>query len=76
MLFENVPKALKSYQVESCLQAGHYWTFNSNGLGNLGSLLYGLAAGCLAELTNGLVNSIDGAWDYEEYLQKAFSFSV
>jgi hypothetical protein len=29
------------------------------------NLAYGLIAGSLAEITNGIVHSIDSAWDYE-----------
>lgn len=60
----------KCYRMESlireCAAVGHYWTFRrSAGQSAVVNLAYGLIAGCLAELTDGFVYSIDSAWDWE-----------
>jgi hypothetical protein len=53
--------------IQRSLDAGHYWSFRrSAGQPAVIHLAYGLIAGCLAELTSGLVTSIDSAWDFEQ----------
>jgi hypothetical protein len=45
---------------------GHYWWFRrSMGQPAIVNLAYGLIAGSLASLTNGIVYSSDSAWDWE-----------
>ena len=51
---------------KQCLAVGHYWYFRrSMGQPAIINLTYGLLAGCLAELTNGLIMSDDSAWDWK-----------
>ena len=55
-----------SYASE-CLATGYRWSFRRSA-GQPGSIviLYGLVAGCVANLTKGVVFSGDGAWDYKQ----------
>lgn len=47
------------------MQVGRYWTFRrSAGQPAIINIGYGILAGSLAELTEGIVYSSDGAWDY------------
>jgi len=52
--------------LKSCLKPGYFWIIKRY-MGQPGAinLLYGLASGALAKLTNGAVFSDDGAWDYK-----------
>ena len=48
-----------------CLAMDHYWSFRrSMGQPGIINLAYGILAGCLANLTDGLVTSDDSAWDW------------
>ncbi len=49
---------------KKCLAIGHCWSFRrSMGQPAIINLMHGLLAGCLAQLTNGLIMSDDSAWD-------------
>jgi hypothetical protein len=49
----------------AALWVGRYWLFRrSAGQPAIINIGYGILAGSLAELTDGIVNSDDGAWDY------------
>ncbi len=49
--------------VSTCLEVGHYWVFRrSAGQPGIINLSYGLLAGCLAQLTDGIIFSDDSAW--------------
>jgi hypothetical protein len=52
----------------------HWFQFRRS-MGQPGSIniLYGIAAGCLADLTNGLADSMDGAWDHLKMPMKGFN---
>jgi hypothetical protein len=54
----------KQELIEKCLSVGHYWQFKrySNQL-PIYDLIYGFLAGSVAEVTDGLINTDDGAWD-------------
>jgi hypothetical protein len=57
-------KRLPDEFVDRCLDFGQRWTFRrSAGQPCLVALLYGYLAAALAELTEGLIYSDDGAWD-------------
>ena len=52
--------------VSQCLRTGHYWSFRrSAGQPGIINLSYGLLAGCLAQLTDGIVFSDDSAWVFD-----------
>ncbi len=52
--------------VSRCLDTGHYWSFRrSAGQPGIINLTYGLLAGCLAQLTDGIVFSDDSAWVFD-----------
>ena len=52
--------------VTQCLGIGHYWWFRrSAGQPGIINLSYGLLAGCLAQLTDGIVFSDDSAWVFD-----------
>ena len=69
-----------SETVSQCLATGHYWTFRrSAGQPGIVNLSYGLLAGCLAQLTDGIVFSDDSAWVFDllpmsgdEFLKRYF----
>jgi hypothetical protein len=69
-----------SVTVLQCLETGHYWTFRrSAGQPGIINLSYGLLAGSLAQLTDGLVFSDDSAWAFDllpmsgdEFLKRYF----
>jgi antitoxin component of RelBE/YafQ-DinJ toxin-antitoxin module len=53
--------------IRECAMVGHRWWFRrSIGQPAIVNLAYGLIAGSLAAITNGLVYSMDSAWDYEK----------
>lgn len=57
---------LREELIRQCLETGHFWSFRrSVGQPAIINLTYGLLAGCLAELTGGLVFSNDSAWEWE-----------
>ncbi len=57
------PKNIKAHILEDCLKPGFHWTFRrSAGQSGAVNILYGLAAGCLAEMSSGAVHSDNGAW--------------
>jgi len=70
-----------SETVNQCLAVGHYWTFRrSAGQPGVINLVYGLLAGSLAELTDGIVFSDDSAWVWDllpiagdEFLKRYFA---
>jgi len=54
--------------VRACLTQGYYWSFRrSMGQSGLINLTYGLIAASFAELTDGFIYSLDGAWDYKRF---------
>ena len=64
--FKQPRLARNADDVRRCLSIGHYWTFRrSAGQPATISLLYGLLAGCLAQLVDGFVFSDDTAWAWE-----------
>ena len=55
-----------THTVSRCLDTGHYWSFRrSAGQPGIINLSYGLLAGCLAQLTDGIVFSDDNAWVFD-----------
>ena len=60
------PKNLRAHDLENCLIPGFHWRLRRSA-GQSGSIniLYGLAAGCLADVTSGAAYSDDGAWDHD-----------
>lgn len=55
--------------LKKCLLPGYHWSFRrSAGQPGCINILYGIVSGCLATLTNGIVYSDDGAWDYQRML--------
>jgi hypothetical protein len=53
--------------IRESVEIGHRWSFRrSAGQPAVINLAYGLIAGSLAAITNGIVHSIDSAWDYEK----------
>ena len=54
--------------INACLSNGRYWNFRrSMGQPAIISFAYGILAGLLAELTEGVVVSDDSAWDYARF---------
>ena len=52
--------------IRECMDIGHSWCFRrSAGQPATINLAYGLIAGSLASLTNGIVYSMDSAWDWQ-----------
>jgi hypothetical protein len=52
--------------VRECVRTGHRWCFRrSAGQPGIISLAYGLIAGSLAAITDGIVYSEDSAWDWQ-----------
>jgi hypothetical protein len=52
--------------IRECMDIGHFWWFRrSMGQPATINLAYGLIAGTLAGLTNGIVYSMDSAWDWQ-----------
>ena len=57
------PNNIKAHVLEDCLNPGYHWRFRrSAGQSGAVNILYGLAAGCLGEMSSGAVYSDDGAW--------------
>ena len=57
------PNNIKAHILEDCLDPGFHWKFRrSAGQSGAVNILYGLAAGCLGEISSGAVFSDDGAW--------------
>lgn len=53
--------------IRQVVEVGHSWYFRrSAGQGAVTSVAYGLIAGSLASLTDGIVHSIDSAWDWQQ----------
>jgi hypothetical protein len=63
------PKCSKmESDIRECAGVGHRWWFRrSMGQPAIINLAYGLIAGSLASLTNGLVYSMDAAWDWQRF---------
>ncbi|HMA35255.1 MAG TPA: hypothetical protein VKY74_12370 [Chloroflexia bacterium] len=62
--------------VKACLAQRYYWRFRrSLGQAAVINVLYGLLAAALAELTDGMLYSADGAWDYDRFPATAAEFS-
>ena len=60
-------------KVEQAKELNLYWTFRrSVGQLALMNIVFGLISGAVAELTDGIVWSIDGAWDYRPAEHAAF----
>lgn len=52
--------------IQTSLNVGHFWSFRrSVGQPALINLTYGFLASALAQLTSGMINSWDSAWDFE-----------
>jgi hypothetical protein len=52
--------------VTAALRIGRYWSFRrSAGQPAIVNIGYGILAGSLAQLTDGIIFSADGAWDYK-----------
>jgi len=67
-------KVSKAY-MQKCFESGFYWAFRcSAGQPAIINLAYGLVAAALTELTNGLIFSDDGAWDYAIFPTSADCF--
>ncbi len=50
------------------LAVGHCWRFRrEDGQPAIIDIAYGLLAASMAELTGGLINTCDGAWDYQHF---------
>jgi len=61
--------------MEKCFESGFYWAFRrSIGQPAIINLSYGLIAAAFTELTNGLIFSDDGAWDYAIFPTSADRF--
>ena len=61
--------------VISCLVNGYFWNFRrSAGQTALINVSYGMVAASVAEMTEGLIYSGDGAWDYERFPATADEF--
>ncbi len=59
----------------SCVEAGHYWHFRrSAGQPAIINIAYGLIASSLAEITEGVISTYDGAWDYQRFPATAEEF--
>jgi len=60
------PNAQKNKnKIDEFLSAGYHWSFRrSAGQPGIIALSYGMLAASLADLTNGLIFTDDGAWDY------------
>jgi hypothetical protein len=55
-------------RIKGCLQQKHSWSFRrSIGQPGMVNLAYGFIASAFAELTNGVIFSDDGAWDYKRF---------
>lgn len=62
-------------QMRRCLAVGHTWRFQrEDGQPAIIDIAYGLLAASLAELTGGLINTSDGAWDYQHFPATAAEF--
>jgi len=67
-------KVCKS-KLKECFESGLYWEFRrSAGQPAIINLSYGLIAAAFTELTNGLIYSDDGAWDYAIFPTSANHF--
>ena len=64
----NERAASRRERIESCLKDGYYWQFEKSELNRgVNSLVYGLIAGAVAQLTEGFIFSKDGAWEAERF---------
>jgi hypothetical protein len=67
--------AEKKTLINECLANGYHWYFRrSMGQPPIINLAYGMIAGSLAELTEGFIDSVDSAWDYERFPATAQEF--
>jgi hypothetical protein len=65
---EHPPAKARRDDIRACLANGVYWSFRrSAGQPGIINFAYGILAATLAELTEGLVFSDDGAWDYSNF---------
>lgn len=56
------------HAVRTYLEVGHHWWFRrSAGQPAAINITYGMLAAALAELTDGLLHSDDGAWEYQRF---------
>ena len=63
---DEAPRAADFEDVGRYTATGSHWSFRrSVGQPGVVNLAYGLLAGCLARLVDGLVHSDDGAWEWE-----------
>jgi hypothetical protein len=61
--------------LKQSLDIGHYWKFRrSAGQPGIVCLVYGLIAASVCKLTEGLIYSDDGAWDYKLFPSNAEDF--
>ncbi|WP_425800786.1 hypothetical protein ACHOLT_11635 [Desulfitobacterium sp. Sab5] len=68
---------IRSYknEINKSLKIGHYWSLRrSAGQPGVIALCYGLIAASLAKLTDGLIYTDDGAWDYSQFPTNADNF--
>lgn len=64
--FENPNCRKLESLIRACVRTGHRWWFRrSAGQPGIINVVYGLMAGSLAALTDGIVYSMDSAWDWE-----------
>jgi hypothetical protein len=72
---ENPKYATIESTIRACARVGHYWWFRRS-IGQLATtnLAYGLIAGSMASLTNGIVYSMDSAWDWQRMPATADDF--
>jgi hypothetical protein len=70
------PRAKKfETQIAHCLETGYYWHFRrSAGQPAAINVAYGIIAACFARLTQGIIFTDDGAWDYECFPATADEF--
>jgi hypothetical protein len=71
----NKRPASKKKLFRSCLKNDHYWTFRKTmGQPAIITLAYGMVAAAVAELTGGMIWSVDSAWEYERFPATADEF--
>lgn len=71
----NRKASLYADKINRSLEIGYYWSFRrSAGQPGIICLAYGLIAATLCELTDGLIYSSDGAWNYSMFPAEADEF--